>query len=176
MTDAMERAVQKIALKRNGESKTVDDCFDIIVALADDTDSQHVDSTEAIVALTDQVQALDGKLADHILVYAAERDRRLDSLEKAALEAHSTCPDAVRAAIIAEHGARHREHMKMDHAPRRSEDAVGEDHTDDRRAMLEDASTTFKVRLMWGGLAVGGIALANAIAYWLVPLVFHIHH
>lgn len=171
MTDRFERAVQKIAARTNGGPKTSDDVFDVVCALADDTDEQHSESTKTLKELGGKVDATTAALTEHIEVYAKERDRRIKALENAQV----ACPAVVDAAIRAEHEVRHNDHMRTDHAPRRSDDEAGEDHAQERRSAVVDAGMAFKVKFMWGGLAVLGISICNALAYWLVYL-FTVHH
>ena len=202
MTDRTERAVQRIALQRNGHGKTIDDVFALVIALADDTDEQHdeaVSEAKAARAAADaakaQVAEVAAKLDAH-LEEAVDRDHaiadlalkydehlnvftppivaRLIRLE----DASNSCPAVVQAAIETEHAARHADHMATFHKPRREDDDPAEDHRSERSgaALMVAGVTDRRVWVMWGvGLFVAASAASAVIRWGVSALLAHIH-
>ena len=151
MADKTERAVQSIARKRNGAAKTIDDVFDVVLALADDTDEtaiklavkveeQHQESLEAIEGSRAVLKA-------HC-VEAARRDARIEAVEITLKE----CP----ASWSKDHSAMHDVHMAEFHPVHREDDP---EDSDFRKKRLVDGEDK-RVWAMWSI----GIGLLERVA------------
>lgn len=162
MTDKTERAVRKLALKKNGGPTTADDIFEVVLALADDADKMdddaraernelHRESIEAIEALQQQL--------DEHCIEANVRDAEIEELQRKTALSADTCVDRMQQvarplveAAVREADKRHHEfhgefekgHLWDGHGvmtpgslalapvPRRQGDPPDVDHTADR--------------------------------------------
>lgn len=140
MTDRMERAVQRIATKKNGSAKTIDDVFEVILALADDTDENHEESVQADKRAEKAVIQMQKLLGAHC-VEAQVRDSRIDELEAAV----GSCPDRWEAS----HKVTHAAHLAELHAkPRRENDPPDSEFLEKRETAFP-ATESFETRVMW---------------------------
>lgn len=104
MTDKTEKAVQDILRRANGSGKTIEDLFDLSIAINEDSEDRHQETIEIVQALTDKFD-----------VHCSEADERDERIEK--LEATlSACPANIERAVISYHNTLHSKHLEEDHA------------------------------------------------------------
>jgi hypothetical protein len=201
VADKTERAVQKIARKHNGDPKNADDIFELVLALADDTDEQHDEAVSeakaaraAAEAAKTQVAAVAAKLDEH-LVEAVDRDAAIADLARKYDEhlnvftppivarlrrledASTSCPAVVQAAIEAEHAERHADHMATYHKPRREGDDASDDHTGERsnkRSGLVLQSLDRRVWVLWGIAVWLSVVIGGVLTYAGAEFIIHL--
>lgn len=142
--DEFRREVERIAARANGEKKTIDDVFSLVLAADHDTHARF--------------KALEGMFEAHC-DEATDRDRRLEALE-AAVE---SCPDR----WDEKHGHLHDDHLHKFHSERRAGDAKGTDFSESREGDGEEIRR--KVWVIWGV----GIFIAVAVSNVLISFVLN---
>jgi hypothetical protein len=157
MTDRTESVIQNILKKANGGSKTVNDLFDLILAVNEDQDDA------GMARHTETLELLKSHCAE-----AARRDSRIEDLEDWREEQARTCTEKLKRLIDEDHTVRHAAHMESQHpvVNRRITDADGSDYLAQREEFKGLNQTmsemTFKIKLMWGGL---GFFIAIVVSF-----------
>ena len=104
MTDKTEKAVQDILRRANGNSKTMDDLFELCIAINEDSDDRHRETLDIIQSLTEKFETH----CDESNV----RDAKIGELDKRL----SKCPASIRDAVEQHHHTLHSEHMDKEHS------------------------------------------------------------
>lgn len=154
--DEVRSEVEEIAKRTNGGEITSRNVFDLVLAVDHAAYKRHRSTVRRVNVLTKTVET-------HI-AESTVRDAQILEIQAQ----QRTCPPIVKAAIEAEHAARHGEHMNVYHKPRRATDDINENHNDERELTTTVAKLDRKVWVMWGGLIFVGNLMANGMLVWLL--------
>lgn len=164
MTDQTESKVRQWALRTNGDPLTNQDIVELVLAVDSDSDARHQETLDMVLPMIDAYRA-----------HCDEAEQRWGECQARfiRIEDDYLTSGGARTLIDAEHAARHGDHMRDHHAPRRASDAPEDNHRAERRDGEDERRQHWLMWLIgskvatWAGQAAvaGG---TGALLAWLI--------
>jgi hypothetical protein len=150
VTDQAESKVRQWAMRRNGETLTVKDSVELVLAVDEDAVARHAET----------VAVLKQHCTEAVL-----RDLAIRELQEWRRESSEHCQARIEAIVKAEHETRHAEYVaSLVLADRREDDPKGVDYTGKRTLIAGGDVTAQRTFLMWTiGSKLGYVAIAVLI-------------